>query len=464
MKPSYYCHAQTKPLTTPTDVCDTDWHTAYPRPALRRDDSTCRILSDWSLSCVHTKTAAVTTLGKIRLPFPPEAPLSGIGMTLETGERWRYETTVTVTDADLGGRMLLHLPPTDQMCTVTLSDHVYDALIGFPCPITLDITESVIPGDNVLTVTVCDPLDSDIPYGKQSNKRGGMWYTPTSGMRGMPWLELVPRDYIRELRITPSLDSVTITVTGCETQPKTLTYETENGTETVCFNGNVVTIHITNPTLWTPENPHVYRFTLTCGEDCISSYFALRTIGITAINGQAVLTLNGKPHYFHGLLDQGYYPDGIDLPPTPDGYRRDIEAVKALGFETLRKHIRLDDPYFYYYCDLCGICVFQDFVNNGTYSFLRDTALPTVGVRRGIKRPASARQKQLFCDAADGMVQLLYNHPSVVYYTIFNEGWGQFDPDVMYRRYRTMDATRIWDATSGWFFGKESDVQSEHVG
>ena len=153
----------------------------------------------------------------------------------------------------------------------------------------------------------------------------------------------------------------------------------------------------------------------------------------------------------------------LRFPPTPDCYRRDIEAVKSLGFDTLRKHIRLDDPYFYYYCDLCGICVFQDFVNNGTYSFLRDTALPTVGLRRGIKRYASARQKQLFCDAADRMVQLLYNHPSVVYYTIFNEGWGQFDPDAMYRRYRDADSTRIWDATSGWFFGRESDVQSEHI-
>ncbi len=463
MKPSYYQNPKIQPLTTPTEVHDSDWHTVYPRPALRRDDCTCRILSDWSLTCVNPKTKTYTPLGNIRLPFPPEAPLSGIGMTLEDGEMWLYETTVTLREKDLAGHVLLHLPPTDQMCIVTLNGTVFDECISFPCPVDYDITDSVTAGNNTLTVLVRDPLDYDIPYGKQSKKRGGMWYTPTSGMRGMPWIELVPQDYVRALHITPTLDSVTITVTGCDTIQKTLVYETENGSETVSFSDSSVTIHIQKPHLWTPDDPFVYRFTITCGNDTVSSYFALRTVTVQTFNGRAVLCLNGKPHYFHGLLDQGYYPDGIDLPPTPDCYRRDIEAVKSLGFDTLRKHIRLDDPYFYYFCDICGICVFQDFVNNGTYSFLRDTALPTIGLRKGIRHHAAGKQKQQFIKAADGVVDLLYNHPSVVYYTIFNEGWGQFDADAMYRRYHTMDSTRIWDATSGWFFGKESDVQSEHV-
>ena len=460
MKPSIY---KNRPLSTPDADRADDWLHAYPRPSLRREKNTCSLLSDWTLSCINETTDARTPLGKIRLPFPPESPLSGIGMTLEAGEAWLYECTFSVNASDKAGHILLHLPPTDQMCIVTLSGNSIAEQITFPCPTTLDITEYAVPGDNFLSVLVRDPLDYDIPYGKQSKKRGGMWYTPTSGMRGMPWIEYVPRDYIRNLRITPTLDTVRIEIDGCETQPKTLVYETENGTQTEIFVGDCVTIHISNPHLWTPDDPHVYRFTLTCGEDKSSSYFALRTITAEAVNGIPVLCMNGKPHYFHGLLDQGYDPDGIDLPASPDGYRRDIEAAKSLGFDTLRKHIRLDDPYFYYTCDMLGMCVFQDFVNNGTYSFLRDTALPTVGIRRGIRRHAAARQKQQFTDAADTMAQLLYNHPSVVYYTIFNEGWGQFDPDEMYRRYKNADKTRVWDAASGWFFGRESDVQSEHV-
>ena len=460
MKPSYYHNSR---LSVPHDENDADWHRIYPRPALRRSDDTCRLLTDWTLSCIDETTETRTSLGAIRLPFPPESPLSGICKTLEDHEAWLYETTVTLSASDVRGRVLLHLPPTDQMCIVTLPSHTFEEQCNFPLPTTLDITEYVIAGDNSLTVLVRDSLDTDIPYGKQSKKRGGMWYTPTSGMRGMPWVECVPKEYIRDLRITPTLDTVTIQVLGCETETKTLVYETETGSESVVFEDDSVTIHIDQPHHWSPDDPFVYRFTIQCREDAISSYFALRTISSEQIHGQAVLCLNGKPHYFHGLLDQGYFPDGIDLPASPDGYRHDIEAVKALGFDTLRKHIRLDDPYFYYYCDLCGICVFQDFVNNGEYSFLRDTALPTVGIRRGIKRNAAKRQKQNFIRAADGMVQLLYNHPSVVYYTIFNEGWGQFDPDTLYRRYHDMDNTRIWDATSGWFSELESDVQSEHV-
>jgi len=460
MKPSYYANL---PLKTPCCVNHTDWHHAYPRPALRRAEETCHLLTDWSLTHVQQKTGISTPLGVIRLPFPPESPLSGICMTLEKDEAWLYETTFSLSDADRHNRVLLHLPPIDQMCIVTLSGNVLLEDITFPCPTDLDITEFVKADHNILTILVRDPLDTDIPYGKQSKKRGGMWYTPTSGMCGIPWLEYVPEDYIRNLRITPTLETVTIEVIGCETLEKTLIYETESGFETVIFTESCVTIHVQNPRTWTPDNPFVYRFTIQCGADFISSYFALRTISVQQMQGQTVLCLNGKPHYFHGLLDQGYHADGIDLPASPDGYRHDIEAVKALGFDTLRKHIRLDNPYFYYYCDLCGVCVFQDFVNNGEYNFLRDTALPTIGIRRGIKRHSTEQQKKNFLRTSDQIVQLLYNHPSVIYYTIFNEGWGQFDPDTLYHRYHKIDKTRIWDTTSGWFFGKESDVQSEHV-
>lgn len=343
MKPSSYSNTPLK--TALADRCD-DWHRAYPRPAFRRADETCRILTDWQLSCLDEKTDTVISLGPIRLPFPPEAPLSGICKTPEDGEAWLYQTAFSLSDAERGGRVLLHLPPTDQTCIVTLNSKVYKERISFPCPSDLDVTDAVMTGANTLTVLVHDSLDTDIPYGKQSKKRGGMWYTPTSGMRGMPWLEFVPKQYIEALHITPTLDSVVITVRGCETALKTITYETENAPVTTQFTGESVTMNIENPHLWSPDDPYVYRFTIQCGEDTVSSYFALREISVQTADGRAVLCLNGKPHYFHGLLDQGYDPDGIELPAAPDGYLRDIENAKALGFDTLRKHIRLEDPYF----------------------------------------------------------------------------------------------------------------------
>ena len=206
----------------------------------------------------------------------------------------------------------------------------------------------------------------------------------------------------------------------------------------------------------------MYEFTLTSGHDRVESYFGLRTVTIESRSGRKYICLNGKPYFFHGLLDQGYFSDGIYTPATPEGYIFDIAETKKLGFNMLRKHIKVEPDLFYYYCDKLGMIVFQDMVNNGGYSFLIDTALPTIGLRKGIKHKASKRQKTMFEKCTKGTVDVLYNHPCVCYYTIFNEGWGQSDADGMYKLLKQYDPTRIWDATSGWFTEKESDVQSEH--
>ena len=181
------------------------------------------------------------------------------------------------------------------------------------------------------------------------------------------------------------------------------------------------------------------------------------------VGDRSYLALNQKPIFCHGLLDQGYFSDGIYLPATPRGFLEDVLNAKALGFNMLRKHIKIEPDLFYYYCDKHGVLVFQDMVNNGKYHFFVDTALPTVGLRRGITHRASKERRRHFERDAKATLQHLYNHPSVVYYTIFNEGWGQYDADRMYRELRELDPTRVFDATSGWFGERESDVQSEHV-
>ena len=207
-----------------------------------------------------------------------------------------------------------------------------------------------------------------------------------------------------------------------------------------------------SPELWSPEDPHLYRFTLTAGEDRVESYFALRTLSTETVDGLPRLCLNGKPYFFHGLLDQGYWSDGLYTPATPEGYARDITAMKRLGFNTLRKHIKIEPEQFYYDCDRLGMIVFQDMVNNGEYAYLRDTALPTLGFcTGGLEAEPGPEARENFLRAMESTVRQLGNHPCICLWTIFNEGWGQFCADAAYDRLRALDPSRFIDAASGWF-------------
>ena len=357
---------------------------------------------------------------------------------------------------------MLHFGAVDQTCRVAVNGTFIGEHEGGYHPFSLDVTDAWREGDNELLVVVSDPLDEELPYGKQREKRGGMWYTPTSGIWQTVWMEALPASPIERIRIDTTLTGATITVTGGVAQ-KTLVVHTDEGDKTYAFEGDVLTVTPENPRLWTPDDPYLYRFTLTSGEDEIESYFALRTVDIGEGKNGPVIRLNGKPILLHGLLDQGYFADGIYLPASPEGYRYDIRTMKSLGFNMLRKHIKIEPELFYYECDRAGMIVLQDMVNSGKYNFFVDTVLPTVGLKKGITHKATARRRKAFESAAKQTVDLLYNHPSVCYYTVFNEGWGQYDADRIYGELKALDPSRVWDATSGWFFEKNSDVQSEHI-
>jgi beta-galactosidase/beta-glucuronidase len=191
----------------------------------------------------------------------------------------------------------------------------------------------------------------------------------------------------------------------------------------------------------------------------------MRKLEIHDIDGTERLCLNGQPYFFHGVLDQGYYSDGIFLPASPENYRRDIQAMKSLGFNTLRKHIKVEPEIFYYECDRLGIVVFQDMVNNGSYSFVRDTLLPTIGLKSLPDAFRAKNQRALteFTKSMRNTVKQLYNHPCICYWTIYNEGWGQQDADGLYAELRGLDQSRFIDSTSGWFKKEESDIESLHV-
>jgi len=445
-------------LTTPFEGGDPAAWEEYPRPQLRRQ-SYRSLCGSWELHLVKGEKS--TPLGTICVPFPPESDLSGVGRTLERGERYRYEKTFLPPEGE-GGRVLLHFGAVDQIAKVSVNGCFAGEHTGGYLPFTLDVTSLLQEGENTLTVEVIDDLDTELCYGKQRRDRGGMWYTPISGIWQPVWLERVPEDYIRTLRLTPGLDHVVIETHGGGAQ-KTLTLHLPEGDRVIRYEGNSFTLSVENPVLWTPEQPHLYAFTLTAGEDRVESYFALRTMSVETRNGRAWMCLNGQPRFFHGLLDQGYFSDGIYLPASPEGYRWDILTMKKLGFDVLRKHIKIEPDLFYYYCDKYGMIVFQDMLNTGTYHYFIDTAFPTLGMKRGVTHRPSARRREHFEQTARETAELLYNHPSVCYYTIFNEGWGQYEADRIYAELKALDPTRIWDATSGWFTEKDSDVTSEHV-
>ena len=432
----------------------------YPRPSMVRDSFLC-LNGEWDFCISGGEGDKIEYKEKILVPFPPESLLSGIERQIPEGSLMHYRRRFNLPDGFNKGRVILHFGAVDTICKVFINNKTAVSHEGGYLPFSADITELICEGENEIYVEARDDLSGLYPYGKQKRDRGGMWYTPVSGIWQTVWLESVPEKYIEKIKITSTADNVKIKIFGGE-QHKTITLD-EGGIYEL--DGDEITISPIDKHLWTPHHPHLYYFTVKSGEDEIRSYFALREIAVERIKGVPRLTLNGRAYLFNGLLDQGYYPDGIFLPATSRGYEDDILRMKKCGFNMLRKHIKIEPEIFYHLCDKHGMVVFQDMVNNSDYSWLIDTALPTIGFKRLpiLIRHRDKETRLIFERDMIGTIEHLYNFPSVLYYTIFNEGWGQFEADRMYLVAKNQDPTRIYDSTSGWFWRRRSDVDSRHV-
>ena len=441
----------------------------YPRPTLVRDSliNYLNLNGSWDCEIKKGEDVDINTLSyskQIMVPYPIESTLSGLEYDLGDDEVICYHKHFSYSFNK--EKTILHIDASDNITKVYLNGTFIGEHIGGYLPFSFDVT-SVINEENDLAVLVTDKTDTNFPYGKQSKKNGGIWYTKTSGIWKSVWLESVSNDYIGKLKIDTDIDNKTLKVNFFKEGfahldiyfdgllIKTIE-EYESGSQ-ISFND----IH-----LWSPEKPNLYDIVINYNGDEVKSYFAFRKISIVSNNGFKVFALNNKPYFMHGLLDQGYYHDGILTPISLDVMVKELERVKEYGFNTLRKHIKVEPEIWYYLCDKMGIIVWQDFVNSFKYNFFFDSALPTIGFKGGTIKPRCYKRwaKDFFINHSIETIDYLYNHPSIVLWTIFNEGWGQFETKKVYNLIKPHDDTRIFDSASGWFNEhKDREVDSLHV-
>ncbi len=436
------------------------WLNFYPRPQLKRD-SFLSLNGEWEFEICDSNNIPNKFSNTINVPFVPQSELADCAAQVKIGDTLFYRKSFTLPKGFVNNRVILNFGAVDNHTTVYLNNQKIGENIGGYNRFSFDVTQ-FLQDTNTLVVKVTDTLDGILPYGKQRKKRGGMWYTAVSGIWQSVWLESVPQVYIKHINIATKANEVDFLIDGAQNG---LVYIMPSQEPVAHIVNGKASVKIENPQYWTPETPHIYNVKIVCGEDTVESYFALRDLEIKNIDGYPRLLLNGKPYFFNGLLDQGYFADGIFTPSSPQEYKNDILFAKRCGFNMLRKHIKIEPDIFYYYCDTLGMAVFQDMVNNSGYSFIRDTAFPTIGLKRLNDKflHKNKNSRNAFVESLISTVRDLKNFPSICEWTIFNEGWGQFCSSKMYELLKAQDSTRFIDSASGWFKAKDTDFESEHV-
>lgn len=444
--------------------------TEYPRPQMRRD-SYLNLNGRWEYAITDSDESPRHWDGAILVPFSPESALSGVGRSLQPGQTLWYRREVIVPQGFIpaDGRLLLHFGAVDQEAAVYWNGRLLGRHMGGYNAFTLDATDALGPR-NSLVVRVHDDTDASFhSRGKQKTRRGGIWYTPQSGIWQTVWMEAVPRHYIESLRIVPLFDQSAVEVMVRCSQP--LQCEATVDGRTVPFtSGEPARIPMPDFRAWSPEDPYLYDLSVTLGEDRVESYFGMRKMEVRADRGGVKrLFLNGEPYFQSGLLDQGYWPDGLYTAPSDEALIYDIQTAKAMGFNLLRKHIKVEPMRWYYHCDRLGMLVWQDMPSGGgNYRFSTITLPLVTGIHRRDNHyrafaRASSQGRGEYMDELEEMVGQLFNAPSVVLWVPFNEGWGQFDSTFVMERLRALDPTRPVDPASGWHDQGAGELRSLHV-
>lgn len=430
-------------------------HPEHPRPQMERTEWL-TLNGIWELEIVSEKgppPVGRELPGRILVPFPVESSLSGVG---RQAERLWYRRTFQVPPAWSGKRIFLRFGAVDWEAEVFVNGVALGSHRGGYDAFDFDITPALKPaGPQELLVGVYDPTDGgDQPRGKQVRKPGGIFYTPTTGIWQTVWLEPVPEAHIARLWMAPDADRGLLRLhveTSEAGRPLEVRAVARDGAREVGAAGGApgkeIEVAVEKPRLWSPEDPHLYdlEVLLVDGKaevDRVRSYFGLRKIEVAPVGGVPRILLNGKPVFQIGFLDQGFWPDGIYTAPSDEALRCDIEMTKKLGMNMIRKHVKVEPERWYAWTDRLGILVWQDMPsgNNST--------------------PEAKRQFEV---ELEEMVRERWNHPSVILWVVFNEGWGQFDTERLVEKVKSLDPTRLVNNASGWTDRKVGDVHDIHA-
>jgi len=478
-------------LTTPwTDKVDPDHPLPeYPRPQMVRDQWT-NLNGLWDYAIEPRDAAAPEQYdGKILVPYPLESALSGVRRQLLPEQALWYRRALQVSvdsgrlgvDTDRrragqiilrnGYRWLLHFGAVDWQATVSLNGKQIGEHKGGYDSFTFDITDALHDGGNELIVRVWDPTGTNgSPHGKQQlgafSKPSGIMYTPCSGIWQTVWLEEVPAQSIASLKLTPEpIAGVLLVSAEVLGNMPGLTFKAValDGNQEIASAsgkvGNAVVLPIKNEHLWSPDDPYLYTLRVDLvsdghAVDSVASYFGMRKIALGK-DDKGILRplLNGKFVFQSGPLDQGFWPDGIYTAPTDDALRYDIEMTKKLGFNMTRKHVKVEPDRWYYWCDKLGLLVWQDMPAG---SAGKDDKKDHDGV------PASAEKAEQFETELRALIEQHINHPAIVMWVVFNEGWGQYDTPRLTAWVKSLDPTRLVNEASGWNDRQVGDVIDMH--
>lgn len=441
----------------------------HPNPQLRRSSIT--LLNGlWDYAIVHINTykepADVVWQGKIEVPYSPEAPKSGINHTLKPDEELWYRLIFTYEDIKTD-RLFFTAGAIDHSARIYLNNTLLTEHECGYTPVEAELTGNLIAGENTLCIRVTDPSDTG-PFarGKQTLKPHGMWYRAQSGIWQSAFLERRANVHIKDFRSETLEDMKHIRVLIRASEDKELPCSLLfNGESHLLITGRESIIEVENAHPWSPEDPYIYPVTITLGHDEADSYVTMRTVGIE--NGR--ITLNKKEYFCNGILDQGYNDNGL-YTFTPEEMEKDIDLIKALGFNTIRKHIKIEESWYYYLCDAKGLLVWQDMVSGGNPSpvtamvpaVLQGFHLKDTGHRKLFGRTDKEGRMEFERNLSETVSALSFFN-CIILWTLFNEGWGQFDAVRLTEYLRELDPTRLIDSTSGWHDQRCGDFLSRHV-
>ena len=455
------------------DVSPENVHPEYPRPQMVREDWQ-NLNGLWEYAITPKDAGKPSEFeGEILVPFPIESALSGVMKRVGPDQRLWYRRSIELSDRARPGegqRVLLHFGAVDWDTTVWVNGKEVGRHVGGYDPFTFDVTEALKgSGPQEIVVSAWDPTTAGTQaVGKQNLEPRGIWYTPTTGIWQTVWLERVPQTYVKSLTIVPDVDSGKVKVTvhaegagAAGAKVRLRVNGVSQSEEVEVARGNAegsadraIEVALDKLRLWSPDEPWLYDLDVELGDgDGVKSYFAMRKSSLGKDDqGFTRILLNDKPLFQYGLLDQGFWPDGLYTAPTDEALKYDIEITKELGFNMARKHVKVEPARWYYWCDKLGLIVWQDMPNGDKH------------IGRG--QPDIERTKESaeqFEREWKAIMDALRNHPSIVMWVPFNEGWGQYDTARIAKLTKEHDPTRLVNSASGWVDRGVGDVHDIHV-